>query len=101
MTTNVTIKLTLDTNTPTPNEIQNAVRRALSQPTVKDMPLTPALPLATKGVAVKVRAVKRATPHRNPEIQAIREFGRTNGFAVGQRGRISKELREAFANQSR
>ncbi|MFF8326071.1 Lsr2 family protein [Rhodococcus qingshengii] len=42
-------------------------------------------------------ATKTATPHRSPEqLQAIRDWANSNGYEVSSRGRIKKEIVEAF-----
>lgn len=92
--TKVSITLTLDNGAPTPNEVQNAVRRALTTPTLKDVPLNVKTPLVVKGVIVKTRAVKAPEPVVSP----IRAWGVENGFpeAAGKRGRLSLELVAAY-----
>jgi hypothetical protein len=99
--TKITVSLTLDTLTPTPNDISNAVRRALTQPTLKDVPVSTNPdnpPLSTKGVTVRARAVTKSPNYKpkNPTIPLIREFAAKNNITVGKRGRISKEVREAY-----
>lgn len=42
-------------------------------------------------------ATKTVTPQRSPEqLQAIRDWANSNGYAVSSRGRIKKEIAEAF-----
>lgn len=42
-------------------------------------------------------ATKAVTPHRSPEqLQAIRDWANSNGYEVSSRGRIKKEIVEAF-----
>ena len=51
---------------------------------------------AKKNSATKV-ATKTATPQRSPEqLQAIRDWANSNGYEVSSRGRIKKEIVEAF-----
>lgn len=95
MTTNITVSLSLEDNTPTPNDIQNAVRRALSTPTIKDQPLTPSVPLISKGVKVRVRHVK-APKARDTYPAKVRAFARSQGLPVGDRGRVSADLKAAY-----
>lgn len=92
--TKVSITLTLDNGAPTPNEVQNAVRRALTTPTLKDVPLNVKIPLVVKGVTVKTRAVKAPEPVVSP----IRAWAIQHGFpeAAGKRGRLSLELVAAY-----
>lgn len=43
------------------------------------------------------RARRGAAVSRNPETKRIREWARENGLEVSDRGRISAEVREAYA----
>jgi nucleoid-associated protein Lsr2 len=48
--------------------------------------------------ATKVGAPKTRRPRGNRgDLAAIREWGKQNGFAVSERGRVSTELKEAFS----
>lgn len=50
-------------------------------------------------VASKVGGAKTGRPSRGAkeDLAAIRQWGKANGFAVSDRGRVSSELKEAFA----
>ena len=67
-----------------------------------DAALAPFIQSAQKlGVAKKNNgtqaATKTDTPQRSPEqLQAIRDWDSSNGYAVSGRGRIKKEIVEAF-----
>lgn len=92
MKTKITVTLTLDDGTPTPNDVQNAVRRALTVPTLKDVPLSAKMPLVVKGVTVKARHVNGKTPTYTPS--PVRVWAVENGHPdiAGKRGRISKAI---------
>jgi hypothetical protein len=49
-----------------------------------------------------IRAARQATPKRrapqgkNPDLQVIRDWANSNGFAVSDRGRVAAPIREAY-----
>lgn len=47
-------------------------------------------------VGGRQRTAKRPAGRRSSDSAAIREWGRANGFAVNDRGRISADLRAAY-----
>lgn len=60
---------------------------------IKNAVSTPAAPVA---VASKPKAARKPV---NSEAGVIRAWARENGIEVGERGRISAEVREAYAAQ--
>ena len=92
MTTQITVKIVSDSDTPTGNDIANAVRRALTTQNLKDAPIT--VPVVSKGVTVTTRALKP----RKPRVthNEIRAFAINAGLAKPGRGRLSKEAHAAW-----
>lgn len=92
MTTRITLTIVSDSDTPTGNDVSNAVRRALTTSNLKDTPIT--VPIVSKGVTVTTRPIKPRKPrHTQSEI---RTFAIEQGLAKPGRGRLSKEAHEAW-----
>lgn len=53
----------------------------------------PARPTVAKSPAP---ASHKATPDRSDQLDAIREWGRKNGYRVSNRGRVPKDIVQAF-----
>jgi hypothetical protein len=51
---------------------------------------------ASTAPATRRRPSRGPRPSRSGDLGAIREWARANGYAVSDRGRISREVREAY-----
>jgi len=80
------MRTTINIKAETPAELKSALRSLAAKLNAEDF---------QAGADIKVGGARVQVS--TPEVADIRQWARENGYAVGTRGRFSKELQEAYA----